>query len=85
MQSLLDETLEDSSTAFANYESDEIYERVLGAINKLPTDLRKVIQMRYFEKLSYAEIAQRLSISESTARVRCFRALRMLRDWLTDN
>ena len=40
----------------------------------------EVIQLRYFESLSFKEIAMQLHISETAAKVRCFRAIEKLRE-----
>lgn len=50
-------------------------DRVLAS---LPTDQRKVIELRHFEELSFAEIAKQLSRSEPAVRMLWVRALRSL-------
>ncbi|MBP6458928.1 MAG: RNA polymerase sigma factor [Crocinitomicaceae bacterium] len=40
----------------------------------------EIIQLRYFESLSFKEIAIQLNISETAAKVRCFRAIEKLRE-----
>jgi RNA polymerase sigma-70 factor (ECF subfamily) len=54
--------------------------------NKLKKALRKInendlalIEMRYFEKRSYREIGEILSVTENNAKVKTFRALQKLK------
>ena len=58
---------------------DEAREHVEQALRLLPDDQREVIRMRYVERLSYDEIAERLGISHDVARARVSRGLRALR------
>jgi RNA polymerase sigma-70 factor (ECF subfamily) len=52
--------------------------RVKVAVQKLPEHLRLPLVLRFWDELSYLEIAQILGIKESTARMRVFAALKML-------
>jgi RNA polymerase sigma factor (sigma-70 family) len=52
--------------------------RVKVAVQKLPEHLRLPLVLRFWDELSYPEIAQILGIKESTARMRVFAALKML-------
>lgn len=52
--------------------------RVKMAVQKLPEHLRLPLVLRFWDELSYSEIAQILGIKESTARMRVFSALKML-------
>lgn len=45
----------------------------------LPTRLRDAVELRVIEELSYPEVAERLGISEQTARARVSRGLKVLR------
>ena len=45
---------------------------------------RQILQLRYYERLSYRQIGELLGISESAAMVRCCRALKRLRGLLHD-
>lgn len=49
-------------------------------LERLPPDLRKVVEAYYIEDKSYAEIAREEEISLSTLKMRLFRAKRMLRE-----
>ena len=58
-------------------------ERILAleiALKKIKNKYFQLIELRYFENLSFNEIGVQLGISENTAKVRCFRALDKLKD-----
>lgn len=52
------------------------------ALDKLPPDMRAVIDRRFVEGLSAAETARQLGISEGNVRIIQYRALRKLRGYL---
>lgn len=52
--------------------------QLANAMAKLPFEQRRVIEMRHFDNLSYATIAQRLDKSESAVRMLWVRGLRNL-------
>ncbi|MEP6781070.1 MAG: sigma-70 family RNA polymerase sigma factor [Gemmatimonadaceae bacterium] len=49
------------------------------AVDTLPSELRVVFVLRFFEEQPYEEISSRLEITQGSARVRYLRALRRLR------
>lgn len=53
-------------------------ETVARAVDALPESFREVVVLRYWEKLNYAQIAQRLDIAEGTVKSRMARADAML-------
>jgi RNA polymerase sigma factor (sigma-70 family) len=55
---------------------------LMEAINRLPTDLREVIEANLFEDLSQKELAEKLNITERTVRNRELAAQRMLGKFL---
>jgi RNA polymerase sigma-70 factor (ECF subfamily) len=57
--------------------------QVRAALDRLPERDREVLALRYLEQLSSAETAAVLSVSEGAVRVRVLRALRRLREILT--
>jgi RNA polymerase sigma factor (sigma-70 family) len=65
-------------------ERHEIQQRIRQAIGALPLKQRSVVWMRYAGQLSYAEIAQRLHIPESTAKTSFLRAKLFLRQALAE-
>jgi len=50
-------------------------------MQQLPENDRKLIELKFYEKLSYAELGLRLGIKEDAARQRVNRALNRLRDF----
>lgn len=64
------------------YLSEESSEVVRREVASLSTHLRLVMEMRFFDELSFAEIACALGIEEGTAKVRAHRACEQLRSKL---
>jgi RNA polymerase sigma-70 factor, ECF subfamily len=50
------------------------------ALQKIKYKQLEIIQLRYFESFSFKDIAKHLTISETAAKVRCFRAIEKLRE-----
>ena len=48
------------------------------AVRQLPDKYRKVVELRYFEDLSYEEISEKLNISLSNVKIQLLRAKNML-------
>ncbi len=48
------------------------------AVRQLPEKYRKVVELRYYEDLSYEEIAERLNISLANVKIQLLRAKNML-------
>lgn len=53
------------------------------AISTLPEDYREALELKHFDGFQYEEIAQMLNISLSLAKVRVFRAKKMLHEALS--
>ena len=68
------EQLRDINTPESLLLSSEIAETVNATIEKLPEELRKAIQMRELEGMSYEDIAQAMDCPIGTVRSRIFRA-----------
>ena len=68
------EQLRDINTPESVLLSSEIAETVNATIESLPEELRKAIQMREIEGLSYEDIAQAMNCPIGTVRSRIFRA-----------
>jgi RNA polymerase sigma-70 factor (ECF subfamily) len=68
------EQLRDINTPESLLLSKEIAETVNTTIEKLPEELRKAIQMREIEGMSYEDIAQAMDCPIGTVRSRIFRA-----------
>ncbi len=64
-------------------ENNELEDKLLlleSAMKKVKRNYLQIIELRYFENLSFKEIGIRLGISENTAKVRCFRAVDKLKE-----
>ena len=68
------EQLRDINTPESLLLSNEIAETVNATIEKLPEELRKAIQMREIEGMSYEDIAKAMNCPIGTVRSRIFRA-----------
>lgn len=58
-------------------ESNDIdqQELVIEALNQLPLNQTELIELRFFEKMSFKEIGEILGISEGNAKIKVYRAL----------
>ncbi len=62
----------------------ELHDRIENAIDQLPTERRRIFKMSRYEELKYKEIAERLGISVKTVEVQMSKALKFLRQHLSD-
>lgn len=67
-----------------NLESIELKERIDAAISELPTERQKIFRMSRFEELKYKEIAEKLQISVKTVENQMGKALKHLRESLSE-
>jgi RNA polymerase sigma-70 factor (ECF subfamily) len=74
----IEEVKGEDSSPLALLEAAERQTGILMALDKLSEREQAIIMMRHFDHLSFAEIAQKLGIPETTARRRCFEALEKL-------
>ncbi|MCB9591545.1 MAG: sigma-70 family RNA polymerase sigma factor [Sandaracinaceae bacterium] len=58
--------------------------RMLSVLDRMPAEARQILVLRHFEGLSHAEIAERLDMSPDAARQAWVRALRSLRQRLSE-
>lgn len=58
--------------------SNESYNHLLDIIDELPDGLKEIIILKSVERLSYDEVAKRLSVNRNTAGTRIYRARRSL-------
>jgi RNA polymerase sigma factor (sigma-70 family) len=65
-----------------NQSEEEIRKKVLSAINRLSEKQREAIYLRYFEELSYEEIAQIMTINLQSAKNDVQRGIKTLREYL---
>lgn len=59
-------------------------ERLKIALTKLPTDMRKIVQLRFIEGLSSKQVAERLDLEDGNVRIIQYRALKKLRGYLDE-
>ncbi len=65
-----------------NYMSLEDQEKLMLQLNTLPQDSIDLIELRFFQELSFKEIADIYSVSESNAKMRIYRILeKMNKNW----
>lgn len=74
----------DSSTE-ENIDADSLREYINNLIEKLPPSRRQIFQLSRHAHLSNKEIASRLSISEKTVETQLYRALRFLKQKLSED
>lgn len=65
---------------FENQEFEHNQSLLLAAMQKLKEEQLKLIEMRFFEQLSFKEIGESIGITENNAKVKTFRALEKLRE-----
>ena len=82
MNDLLDMLSDDGSTASSHAARREAIEDVLLALRSLMPQHRQVIELRYFEQLNWAAIAEKTERSEGAAQMLLKRALEKLRELL---
>ena len=62
-------------------ESDDL-QRLARSLSKLPAEKARLIELRYFDGLSFEELGQVLGIAEDAAKMRVHRVLATLRQYL---
>jgi RNA polymerase sigma-70 factor (ECF subfamily) len=78
--SILAEATEDSA---ARLDTLMEVERLARAVQKLPKEMREVVNLRFIEGWSSKDVAKHLNLSESNVRVIQYRALRRIRNELS--
>ena len=63
--------------------SEEELQVALETLGELPPDQSELIDMRFFEKLSFAEMGKQLGITEDNAKVRTYRVVKKLKTMIT--
>jgi RNA polymerase sigma-70 factor (ECF subfamily) len=64
--------------------SERMRRAVRDSLDRLPDDQRDAVRLRVVESLPYDEVARRLGIQPTAARVRVLRAMRVLRGMLSN-
>src|SRR5262245_2039566 len=78
---LVDQELTPASAAI----QQELQQKLQGVLGELDETDREIILMRYYEQLSNQEIAEALELTEAAASMRHLRALRRLKDAMTNS
>ena len=65
-------------------ETSELETRIYGLIEQLPTECKRIFKLSRFEELKYKEIAEQLQISIKTVETQMSRALKFLRNHMSD-
>lgn len=60
----------------------EMFEEIFAAIEKLPTECRRIFKMSYIDHLDIQEITEQLNISKATVKTQRQRAKKFLRERL---
>jgi RNA polymerase sigma-70 factor, ECF subfamily len=79
MENLLDELAVDHHTPSRIAARHEAYRELDGAVEALPPHYRRAVELRYFEGMNVADIAQRMGRSQRAVHNLCTRALQQLR------
>jgi len=61
---------------------EENRDEVRAALELMPADLKNILTLRIYEKMSYEELAESLNLEVGTVRSRLFRARQLLKDTL---
>jgi RNA polymerase sigma-70 factor (ECF subfamily) len=64
------------------YEDKEIRQEIKDCMDELDADSQQVINLRFFEELTYEEIAEHMNISVNTVKVKLYRAKQRMADKL---
>jgi RNA polymerase sigma-70 factor (ECF subfamily) len=77
-------SVSDNPTGIEEVLNDERKQKVVDALQKLSAEHRRVLILREYNDLSYAEIAKALNITPQAVKSRIFRAREQLRSLLQD-
>lgn len=64
------------------FDEQQRYTKLYKAVEKLPEQRRKILELAVFESLTYQEIADKLGISKNTVKTQIARAYRFLKETL---
>jgi RNA polymerase sigma-70 factor (ECF subfamily) len=68
----------------ADAESRDECRRLMGAVERLPEDLRQVLMLYYYEDLTYRQLGDMLGVSAATVNARLTKARLILRERLSE-
>jgi RNA polymerase sigma-70 factor (ECF subfamily) len=64
---------------------EQKYEKLIETVSNLPEEDLQLIEMRFFEKRAFKEIAEILDITENNAKVRTYRVIDKLKELMKPN
>ena len=73
-----------SEDLFEELEKEELEDKLALALSRLSDYNLRLIQFRFFEKMSFAEIGEKLNITENNAKVKCHRSVLKLKVVFSD-
>jgi RNA polymerase sigma-70 factor, ECF subfamily len=71
--------LADIMTVFEEDDTESNLKRLFACIGELKDEELQLIEMRFFEKRAFKEIAEILDVTENNAKVKCFRVVEKLK------
>lgn len=75
-------SLKNLSNEIATESNEEKHQLIAKAITQLPDDEVQLIEMRFFEKRQFKEIGEILNITENNAKVKLYRTLDKIKNFL---
>lgn len=76
---VVDENNADSGSIELDYENKEMIEALMGAVNALEERYQQIIKMRYFEKMTYKQISEKMNIGSTTVQTHEKKAIEILK------
>ena len=84
-QKIFKDSVKETETNEDSLIKDEVVQQVRKAFNKLPENLKAVLQLKEYTELNYKEIGAILGITEGNVKIRVFRARKRLLKILGDD
>jgi RNA polymerase sigma-70 factor (ECF subfamily) len=81
----IDEAVLFDETDFTNeLANKELIEKIELHINRLPSDIQKILRLHLYAEMSFEEIARTMAISESTVKSKYYRTIKHIREVFQD-
>lgn len=84
-EKILDKDVSDFKTLSEeqyDFESEEKIKAILNCINEQSDEIRKLIQLRFFKKMKFSEIAHLMGLTENNVKIKLFRIINKLKSQL---
>ena len=75
----IDESIPEVGSIEDGVVNDETLEELAAALEKLPTELRQIIVLRYYDRIPLTEIGKKMNLSYGAIKLRHAKALQMLK------